>query len=223
MSPRINDVADRFLPYVLPEGTTLGLDRVEDDEPGVAGNARLTGSIAAALFVVLAIEGVTILRIHSLISAHVFFGMLLVPLVVAKSGSTLYRFAHYYRGTPAYVRKGPPPVVLRLLGPFVVLLSLAVLGTGIGLVAVGPGHGWLLLAHKATFVLWFGATTLHVLAHLLETPALALADWRAGRGTNPVRGVLARRSLLVGSLVAGVALGWISLSWVGAWHHVVHH
>jgi len=40
----------------------------------VEGNARLTGVTGAALFVLLAAEGITILRIHDLITAHVFVG-----------------------------------------------------------------------------------------------------------------------------------------------------
>lgn len=45
---------------------------------GVDGNARLTGAAGALIFVLLAIEGVTILSIHSLLSVHVFVAMLLV-------------------------------------------------------------------------------------------------------------------------------------------------
>ena len=41
---------------------------------GVEGNARLTAVTGAALFVLLAAEGITILRIHDLITAHVFVG-----------------------------------------------------------------------------------------------------------------------------------------------------
>ena len=32
---------------------------------------------------------------HQLISWHVFLGMLLVPLVLLKTASTMYRFGHY--------------------------------------------------------------------------------------------------------------------------------
>lgn len=76
---------------------------------GVEANARLTGSTAAVLFVLLAAEGVTILRVRPLLSWHVFIGMLLVPPVALKIGTTSYRFVRYYRGSPAYRRKGPPP------------------------------------------------------------------------------------------------------------------
>jgi hypothetical protein len=94
-------------------------------DAGVAGNARLTASNAVVLLVLLAAEGVTILRVRALLTPHVFVGMVLVPPVLLKVASTGWRFARYYRGAPAYRRKGPPPLLLRLLGPAVVILTVA--------------------------------------------------------------------------------------------------
>ena len=117
----------------------------ETDPPGrfggVDGNARLTGSVGAALFVILAVEGITLLQIHQLISWHVVLGMLLVPVVLLKSATTGYRFTRYYAGDAAYTEKGPPPLVLRVTGPALVVMTLALLGTGIALVALGRGAG----------------------------------------------------------------------------------
>ena len=42
------------------------------------GNARITGSVGAAIFVLLFVEGLTVLRVKELISWHVFFGVLLI-------------------------------------------------------------------------------------------------------------------------------------------------
>ncbi|HET9730661.1 MAG TPA: hypothetical protein VFR41_14625, partial [Acidimicrobiia bacterium] len=95
-------------------------------ESGVVGNARLTGALGAVLFVVLAVEGVKILRVHSLVALHIFVGMVLVPVALFKTLSTGYRFLRYYVGDHAYVRKGAPPFVLRVAGPFVVVLTVAV-------------------------------------------------------------------------------------------------
>src|SRR5215470_3587314 len=64
----------------------------------VEANARLTSGTAVVLLVPLAAEGITILRIRGLISVHVFIGMLLVPPVLVKTCSTVYRFARYYLG-----------------------------------------------------------------------------------------------------------------------------
>ncbi|MCL4543339.1 MAG: hypothetical protein M1118_01875, partial [Chloroflexi bacterium] len=46
-------------------------------EPSVAGNARLTAMTALVLFVLLGLEGVTILAIRHLLSWHFFFGFML--------------------------------------------------------------------------------------------------------------------------------------------------
>ncbi len=192
---------------------------------GVEGNARLTGMAGAALFVVLAVEGITILQVKQLISVHVFVGMLLVPLVVLKSASTGYRFAHYYGGDPPYRRKGPPPPVLRFTGPLLVLDSLAVLGTGIALVAFGRnvGHQYLWI-HQATFFLWAALFLIHLLGHLVETATLTTADWkeRPGRAATALRlpGARARLSVLTVALAVGIVLGIVSLGWVGTWHHI---
>src|SRR3954447_14424672 len=121
---------------------------------GVAANARLTGAAAAALLVLLAAEGATIPLIGQLLGPHIFIGMLLIPPVLLKLGSTGYRFARYYSGNPAYVRKGPPPLALRLLAPGVVFTTLALFGTGVALLVAGPPSNTLKFAHKLSFIAW---------------------------------------------------------------------
>jgi len=145
---------------------------------GVAGNARLTGAAAAALLVLLAAEGATIPFIGQLLGPHIFIGMLLIPPVLLKLGSTGYRFARYYTGNSRYVEKGPPLLVLRVLAPGVVLSTLALFGTGVALLVDGPPGNTLIFAHKLSFIAWVALMTLHVLGHLLEVPELATADWR---------------------------------------------
>jgi hypothetical protein len=144
---------------------------------GVEANARLTGSTALVLLVLLAIEGVTLLRIGPMLGVHVFVGVMLIPPVLLKIASTGYRFAKYYLGAPAYREKGPPPWLLRMLGPLVIVLTVTVLGSGVGLLfSSGTLRQQLLLLHKASFVVWFGVTALHVLGHLADTARLAPLD-----------------------------------------------
>ena len=185
-------------------------------QPGVSGNARITGSFGAVIFVLLFLEGITLLRVRSLISMHVFVGMLLVPFVAVKAASTGYRFVKYYGGDAAYTRKGPPPLLLRALGPIVVVTTVALLGTGIGVILIDRRPAWLLLAHKASFVVWFGAMTVHVVGHALETPALAIADFRRG-ARERVPGATTRFLLVVVAFVIGIGLGVVSLGWVQHW------
>jgi hypothetical protein len=204
-----------------PSGTIAGSTgvKVEErarDSAGVTGNARLTGSAGAVILVLLAVEGITILRVQRLISAHVFVGVLLVPIVLVKVATTTYRAARYYRGDADYTGKGPPPMILRVLGPLVVVLTLAVLGTGLAAIAEGPRVRWVVTAHKASFILWFGVMTVHVLGHILETPALAVADWRSRRRRG-VPGAPLRIGVLLGALAIGAAVAVASLGWIGAW------
>jgi hypothetical protein len=185
---------------------------------GVAGNARLTGAAAAALLVLLAAEGATIPFIGQLLGPHIFIGMLLIPPVLLKLGSTGYRFARYYTGNPRYVEKGPPLLVLRVLAPGVVLTTLALFGTGVALLIDGPPSNTLVFAHKLSFIAWVALMTLHVLGHLLEVPSLASADWRkAGPPEARLAGAGARALTLTTAILAGAALAALTLSAAQPW------
>src|SRR6476469_7545572 len=86
---------------------------------GTEGNSRLTAATAAVLLVLLAAEGLTLLSLDSFLSWHIFIGMLLVPIVGLKVATVGYRIVRYYAGQRDYVRAGPPPTLLRMLGPIV--------------------------------------------------------------------------------------------------------
>lgn len=178
---------------------------------GVESNARLTGSTAAVLLVLLAVEGVSLLRIVPLLGLHVFIGMMLVPPVALKIGSTMWRFGRYYLGSPAYQEKGPPAPLLRLIGPLVVVLTVAVLASGIALLLVsGRWRSDLLLLHKASFVLWFCVMALHVLGHLIDTARLAPLDLYM-RTRRQVAGAGLRQWTLAAALAVGFMLGALLL------------
>lgn len=184
---------------------------------GPEANARLTSSTALVLLVLLAIEGFTVLRVGSLLTLHVFVGMLLIPPVLVKLSSTFWRFAKYYTGSRDYREKGPPPLALRLLGPFVSMLTIILFGSGI-LLLFAP-RAWrsdLLLAHQASFVLWFGCMTIHVLGHVKETALLSTKDWVV-RSRVRVAGSRWRRLILVTSLFVGVVLALATVHAVGTW------
>ena len=182
---------------------------------GSEGNRRLTGAAAALLLVLLAAEGATLVAIRPLVSAHVFIGMLLLPLVGVKLASTGYRFARYYTGHLEYRSAGPPHPLLRLLGPVVVLATLALFASGVALVVLGPESGAVLGLHKASFAAWVAAMSAHVLAHALRVPRLAAADWR---GDERLPGSSLRRWLLAAALVAGLILALATVHLAGPWH-----
>jgi hypothetical protein len=182
-------------------------------------NERLTAAAGAVLFLLLAAEGVTILFIRPLLSAHMFIGMLLIPPVALKLASAGWRFARYYGGDREYVAKGPPLLPLRMLAPVVVASTVAVFATGVALLIRGPGRGMILGLHKASFVVWLVATGIHVLVYLPRVPRLAAADWR-WRRTRPAGGFV-RRTLVAGALVAGVVLAVATLGYTHPWSHWV--
>jgi hypothetical protein len=168
---------------------------------GAEGNERLTGLTGT-------------LALHRLLTLHIFLGMLLIGPVALKIGSTCYRFARYYTGAVPYVRKGPPAPLMRLLGPFVILTSLAVLGSGAALAFSGPGNGPWLFAHKASFVLWLGCMSVHVLAYVWRLPRILLGAPGGVRMT--VSGGI--RWLLVGaSLAAGLLIALLTIHLAAPW------
>lgn len=185
---------------------------------GSEGNRRLTGAVAVILLVLLAAEGVTLLAMGPLLSAHVFIGMLLIPPVALKLASTGYRFARYYTGHRAYRADGPPHPLLRLLGPVVVVSTAALFASGVALAVLGPTGGLVLGLHKASFVVWVMAMSAHVLGHLVRVPGLAAADWRR---QERLAGSSLRRWLLAGSLVAGLVLALATVHLAAPWHAFV--
>jgi hypothetical protein len=185
------------------------------EHDGVESNARMTATVGAILLVALAVEGVTVWGVREMFTLHVFMGLFVVPVVCLKLATTGYRFFNYYRGTTAYRRKGPPHVVLRVAAPLVVVSTVALLGTGVVMLVVGPRHSdtWLTL-HQGSFIAWVALMTVHVLGHAIETWKLTTAEVR-GDPSVPRR--RARLALVSVSVVVGLALGVASLGWTGAW------
>ncbi|WP_042410927.1 hypothetical protein [Streptacidiphilus carbonis] len=190
------------------------------EQTGPEGNERLTAATGAVLLALFAAEGVTILFLNRLLTWHYAIGFLLVGPVLLKLGSTCYRFARYYTGSPAYRRKGPPVPLLRILGPVVVLTSVAVLGTGIALAFTGHNFGGVpvLFLHKASFVCWAAVMTVHVLAYIWRLPRLIGADLRRQRPGEPGDAAV-RWSLLALSLGAGVIIALAATPLVSRWTH----
>jgi hypothetical protein len=203
---------------------------------GPGGNARLTAWTGLVLLVLFLAELVTLLSVRGLITWHIAIGVLLIPPALLKTASTGWRMVRYYTGNRGYRSAGPPPMLLRWLGPLVVLSSLVLLGSGVLLILAGPGGSRSpmpflpvapLTAHKASFVVWAVVTGLHTLARLFPALRLTVArtadriavPGRAWRGTALVA------ALLVAAVGAGVALG-ASTAWRTDFpreHHGAYH
>jgi hypothetical protein len=182
---------------------------------GAEGNNRLTSLIGMILLIGLAVEGATILRIQQLLSVHVFLGMLLLGPVAAKLASTGYRFARYYTGSAEYVTLGPPQPLMRfLVAPVLVLSTLTLFGTGVTLLVV-PHRGPILGLHKASFIVWFGAMAIHVLAYTARAARNTLADL-SGRLPG---GNLLRLGIAGLAIVAGVGVALATYHLAHPWFH----
>jgi hypothetical protein len=170
---------------------------------GSAGNEQLTAVVGAVLVLLLLVEGATLLQLRPLLTVHAFVGMLLIPVVAVKMASTGWRMFRYYRRGEEYVRRGPPHVVLRVLvAPVIVVSTLVLLATGVALLLVGQTEGIVVGLHQASFIVWFGATGVHVLTHALKLPRLLRAR---------IPGAGLRIGLVAGSLVAGALLATATL------------
>jgi hypothetical protein len=203
---------------VRPSGQTTTDSRNGDDQSAVVGNERLTALAGAVLLVLFVIELVTVPNLRTLLSVHVLVGILLVGPLAVKLGSTGYRFLRYYTGSPAYVRKGPPHLPLRLLAPLLVVATLVMIGSGIGLVVTGPLYpGPLLLIHGLSTLLWLPLIAIHVFAYLRRVPHLVADDWSkpSGRNLAPGRGL--RLGVNVGVLLLGALAAILVLPVAAPW------
>lgn len=187
---------------------------------GTNGNEQLTAVVGVVLLVLFAVLGVTIIRIgnNTMLWLHLFLGVILVGPVALKLASTGYRFTRYYTSNPAYRRKGPPPALMRVLGPFVILMTLGVFFTGLLLLLDGPGVGstvreW----HKLFFFGWLGVVGVHVLWHLPELPASVRGVRHAEKRTRELPGSRGRALALAVALAGGLILALIFLPDIRSW------
>jgi hypothetical protein len=175
---------------------------------GAEGNERLTAMTGAVLLIGLAVECYTILRIGRLLTA----------------GSVLYRFVRYYTGSAPYRRKGPPALLLRVIGPIIMLLTACVFGSGIMLAVIGPSYGppggWLEV-HRISFIAWAFFIVIHVLAYVPRVPRLLAAEARGGGSLLGLLGLLGGRgtrlALLIASLLAGLVIALLTVHLAGKW------
>jgi hypothetical protein len=129
--------------------------------------------------------------------------MLLIPVVGLKLASSGWRMLRYYLRGEEYVRRGPPHVFLRVfVAPVLLLSTLVLFSTGVALLVLGQTEGTVVGLHKASFIVWFGAAGLHVLAHALKLPGVLRAK---------IPGVALRVSLVTGVVLSGALLAIATL------------
>jgi hypothetical protein len=183
---------------------------------GPEGNEILTSGAAVVLVVLLVAEGITVVHMQGLLSAHMFIGLVLIPPVLLKLGSTGYRMVSYYAGARAYRVKGPPLLPLRLMAPVLVASTIAVLASGVLLLAAGQKSSTVLTIHKLSFIVFGVVLAVHFLAYVPRVVHSVRADWGAARG-RAVPGTGARAMLVAAALGGGAALALALLPTIHAY------
>ncbi|SRR5579875_683204 len=191
----------------LPEQPSETM-HLKQQQAGVTGNERLTALVSLVLLVLIIVELVTSAFLHIWLPAHTVVGVLLAGPLLVKMSSTGWRFLRYYTRAPAYVRRGPPPLVLRVLGPVLLITTVVMVGSGIGLVVTGPLQP-LLLTHVFSALLWLPLIAVHSLAHILQVPRSIASDWSRRQGSRFPVGRVLRLGTNLGALVLGVIGTWL--------------
>lgn len=192
-----------------PPGNKVLLEYTDEEKRmGVIGNERLTALISLVLLVLIIVELVTSAFLRVWLPAHTVVGVLLAGPLLVKMGSTGWRFLRYYTRAPAYIRRGPPSLVLRLLGPVLLIATLVMVGSGIGLVVTGPLQPFL-LTHVFSALVWLPLIAVHSLAHLRQVPRSIAPDWSPKLGSCFPVGRQLRLGVNLGALLLGVIGAWL--------------
>jgi hypothetical protein len=106
-----------------------------------------------------------------------------------------------------------------VLGPFVILTTVVVLGSGVALVVAGPGNGPWNRIHHLSFVIWLAVFLVHLASYVPKLPRM-LSSQPADRARHMLAASLTRWLLLGGSLGGGLVLALLtyhlSASWGGS-------
>jgi hypothetical protein len=183
---------------------------------GPEGNEILTSAAAVVLVGLLVAEGITIVHMRGLLSAHMFIGLVLIPPVALKLGSTGYRMISYYAGSRAYRVEGPPLLPLRLMAPLLVASTVAVLASGVLLLAAGHKSSAALTIHKLSFIAFGVLLAVHFLAYAPRVVGSVKADWAPAR-RHAVPGAGTRAMLVAAAVGGGVALALALLPTIHAY------
>lgn len=214
-------------------GRTHRFNPVLPGTGGPAGNALLTAWTGLVLFVLFLVELFTLLDLRDFLNWHLVVGVLLVPPALLKTATTGWRILGYYTGRVPYRRSGPPPMPLRLLGPLVVLATLALLGSGLALIALGPEQSRsalltvlgnrvdAVMVHKVVFLAWAAVTGAHTLARMLPAARIVTVQRRA---KSRVPGTLLRVAVFTLTVLVAVIAAVYVQGLAGSWlAHGFHH
>ncbi len=158
---------------------------------------------------------------------HFYVGIASVPILIAKYGSTGFRFAGYYLRVPRFRRAGPPPLIPRVLAPLLLSDFFALYFSGgymlfhyyYTVTNIGPFEGKPVQVHLWAAMLGVPLVTIHLLWHFVAAvrtlPRRRPAAGATGAtGASPAlaadaegaRAAYTRRAFLLGVGGIGAAL-----------------
>jgi len=101
-------------------------------------------------------------------------------------------------------------------GPFVILTTVAVLGSGVLLVVAGPGNGPWHQIHRLSFLVWVVVIIIHLASYLPKLPRM-LSSRSADRARHVLAASVTRWLLLGGSLAGGLVRAFLTDDLSGNW------
>ncbi|MCY0876945.1 MAG: hypothetical protein OWT28_11850 [Firmicutes bacterium] len=183
----------------------------------VLRNERLTALAGVILLILILAQFVITANLHAFIPIHILLGMLLAGPMIVKLFSIGYKFIRYYSGHPEFVRKGPPNIWMRLLGPLLAADTILVFASGFGLALTGPtSHGIFFLAHAASTAAFIPLVAVHVYAHIRKATRLVASDF-GGRSRDRVGGRGGRLRFTLLGLILGVVGAVLMLPVASRW------
>jgi len=120
----------------------------------------------------------------------------------------------YYTNSPSYRVEGPPRPFLRGIAPIVVGSTVALLGSGVGVVVGRQAHFFRAL-HSASFAIFVIVVGAHAIAHLPKVRHLAFSDHAQGHAL--------RRATVGFALVTGGAIAVVTAQTAGPWIAAMQH
>lgn len=150
---------------------------------------------------------------------HFYAGLTSIPFLVAKYGSTLFRFAGYYLRVPRFTRAGAPPLIPRIFSPLLALTFFVLYFSGLymlfhayySVTNISPFGFKPVQLHLWSAILAVPLIAIHLGAHLVET-ARSLAHERTRLRAEAARGVTAHEPLTRRAFATTVAFGGLGLA-----------
>jgi hypothetical protein len=134
----------------------------------------------------------------------------LIPVLGFKLLATTYRAVRYYMGSTKYRAAGPPDWPARIMAPFLIAATVVAMETGVEMwLANNQDRPWSTI-HTDSVLILGGLVGLHILIYLPKALGTALRDVKevSERRDRPAW----RISIVVATLIAGIALGFMTQS-----------